>query len=351
MKKTAFALLLAAGSLAMVSCSQEDDITVNQGNKIEFRPALSRATETNNSNLSDITVAGFLGDDLYFRPTVFAKDGSFFVSSSDYYWPGDDSEVSFYAYAPSTLAGVTIDKTTKTLADFSPATSIADQVDFITANATGKKSENESAGVPLTFDHRLAQIEVRGKTSNENYVFKVTGIRIGQPVSTGSFDFTTDAWTLGTTKAIYESDIDEVTLSEPAEGEPAASLMGDAGNAMLLPQQLTAWDPVNDDANANAGAYISVKLQITTADTGVQIYPFPSDGNCQWAAIPVSTNWEAGKKYIYTLDFSHGAGYVDPHDPTPGTPVLGGPIKFTVTVTDWVDTPQDLDMKTSSDSE
>lgn len=346
MNKTVLALMVGAGALALASCSQDDEVTLNQGNRIEFRPAMSRATETTNANISEITAAGFLGDDLYFKPTEFAKQGSFFVSSTDYYWPGDNSELSFYAYAPSTLSGVTIDKTTKTLADFSPATSIADQVDFVSAYATGTKAQNESTGVPLTFDHRLAQIEVRAKTANDTYVFKVSGVRIGQPVSTGSFDFDTNTWTLGTEKAVYESDIDEVTLSNPAEGEAATSLMGNAGNAMLLPQQLTAWDPEGDGANSKGGAYISVKLQITTADTGVQIYPFPSNGDCQWAAIPVSTNWEAGKKYIYTLDFTHGAGYVDPHDPTPGTPVLGGPIKFTVTVTDWVDSAQDLDMKT-----
>ena len=114
---------------------------------------------------------------------------------------------------------------------------------------------------------------------------------------------------------------------------------------MLLPQQLVAWDPDGDAANSAAGAYLSVKLQVNTA-AGAQVYPFNTDKECQWAAIPLNTNWEQGKKYIYTIDLSHGAGYVDPHDPQPGTPVLGGPIKFTVNVVDWTDTPVDLPMVT-----
>ncbi|MDE6278660.1 MAG: fimbrillin family protein, partial [Paramuribaculum sp.] len=125
-------------------------------------------------------------------------------------------------------------------------------------------------------------------------------------------------------------------------GPDSVSVMGNGGNAIILPQQLTAWDPQNDPSNSAKGAYLSIKLQIATAETGVQVYPFPSNGQCQWAAIPIDTNWEAGKKYIYTLDLTHGAGYVDPNDPIPGNPVLGGPIKFTVDVVDWVDTYVDL---------
>lgn len=54
-----------------------------------------------------------------------------------------------------------------------------------------------------------------------------------------------------------------------------------------------------------------------------------------WASVPVGVNWERGKKYIYTLDFSHGVGIQDPEDPKPGTPIIGSGIKFTVSVVNW----------------
>lgn len=54
-----------------------------------------------------------------------------------------------------------------------------------------------------------------------------------------------------------------------------------------------------------------------------------------WAAVPVGVNWEKGKKYIYTLDFSKGVGVQDPEDPKPGTPIIGTGIKFTVSVVGW----------------
>ncbi len=348
MKKSYF--IMALGALALASCSQDEPVSINESDAISFRPAIgtiSRATETTNANLSEITVASFLGDATFFPAMQFTKgsDG-FFTSTPAYRWPGDDSELSFYAYSPETPGG-TIDLTpdTKTLTGFSPAAELGDQIDFITSKATGTRTANEASGVELTFNHQLSQIEVRAKADSEIYTYKITGIRIAEPVSKGDYDFTTDAWTLGTDKAIYED-----TYTTPINlSADATSVMGQGGNAMLIPQQLTAWDPTTDATNTAEGAYLAVKLQINTV-AGAQVYPFPTSPECQWAAIPLNTNWQAGKKYIYTLDLTNGAGYVDPHDPKPGDPVLGGPIKFTVDVVDWVDTPMDLPMTTDRDT-
>jgi hypothetical protein len=57
-----------------------------------------------------------------------------------------------------------------------------------------------------------------------------------------------------------------------------------------------------------------------------------------WLAVPIDTEWEAGYKYVYTLDFTNGAGYSDPLDgPETGGSVLGGAIKFTMEVNPWGD--------------
>lgn len=69
--------------------------------------------------------------------------------------------------------------------------------------------------------------------------------------------------------------------------------------------------------------------------------------------MAIGTNWEAGKKYVYTLNFTDGAGKVDPEkpdptDPTdpfnPGEDITGGKIKFTVEVEEWTETPVDVEM-------
>ncbi|MDE7471458.1 MAG: fimbrillin family protein [Paramuribaculum sp.] len=347
MKKTPIMIALAALA-TLASCTQDEPVDINKGHAIGFRSgmgAASRATEINNSNLQSFIVTALLGGTDFFDGQTFNKEANtaYYVSSPEYFWPTDDSELQFYAYAPENPGGtVKLDATSQTITDFSPADKMGDQIDLVTANATGKQSTNEATGVQLTFDHRLSQIEVMAKSDNDAYTFAISGVRIGEPVAQGTFDFPTSDWTLGSTKTIYEDTYDTpVVLSSTVQ-----SVMGDGGNAMLLPQQLTAWDPTGDGSNSKQGAYLSVKLTAATI-AGAKVYPFPSEPDCMWAAIPIDTNWEPGKKYVYVLDFTHGAGNVDPNDPDPGKPVLGGPIKFTVTVTDW-DVQPDIDIPMES---
>lgn len=344
---------MTMAALAMASCSKNESTGINNGNAIDFRAAMqTRATETTTANLTSFFVTAIdKNNATHFINAEFTKDGSFFTSTPPYFWPGDGSNLSFFAYSPSAAdlnATVTINATTKTLADFSPETAIASQKDFVTANATGNKT-NEATGVALTFAHRLSQIQINAKNTNANYIYNVVGVRIGMPVSKATFDFGTPAWTLANDKSNYEVEYaTPVTLSATA-----ASVMDAAGgNAMLLPQQLTAWTPDTDKPNEAKGAYLALKINITTKDDA-RVYPAASCGEYDWVAVAIDTNWEAGQKYIYTLDFTNGAGKVDPEKPQPSDPddpfnpgedVLGGPIKFTVSVDEWVDASQDLDM-------
>lgn len=351
MKKLYF-LMLGAVAVSMASCSDEEpSLLKTDGEAIDFRPAMgaSRASETTNANLTSIYVTSVdnSGDANYFTDLNFKKgsDG-FFVSSPEYYWPGDDRDLTFYAYAPSATdlaADITIDKTTQEMTGFVVADSIKDQVDFVTAVATGKKSVNENSGVELTFKHQLSQIELQAKTDNKAYKVEVTGMRIGRvEYMASSFNFATSEWTLDDwhDTQVYTSSCPAVVLSS----DPV-SIMGDAGNAMLLPQTIIPWQPINDPDNVAREAYLGVLARITTADGDV-VYPLPGDKRTYgWVAIPLSGTWEAGKRYVYTLDFTNGAGYIDPDDPQPGTPVLQGAIKFDVNVTDWVNNSSDVSME------
>lgn len=347
-------MFMAMTAMLIASCSSDDVVSTNTGRAIDFRTSVgTRGAETTTANINKfwVTAIDEAGAN-YFSKQEFTKDGEFFTSTPLYYWPA--GKLNFVAYSPSETdlgATVTIDKDTKTFADFSPAKEIADQKDFVTATASGTKAANEESGVALTFDHQLSQIEIKAKNTNTGYVYKVVGVRIGKPVSKGTFTkgTTSSSWALTTTeKSNYAVEYSEKTLTKDA-----ATMMGTANdNAMLLPQQLTAWTPETDKKNANNGAYIALKIQITTKD-GARVYPAKAKGDYDWAAVAIGTNWEAGKKYVYTLDFSNGAGKVDPEkpqpvDPTdpfnPGEDILGKPIKFTVTVTPWVSADQPVEM-------
>lgn len=354
MKKQLF--LTAMAALVMVSCSEENVLDTNKGNAIDFRAAMgTRALETTTASMNQIYVTALtVRNENLFSDLLFSKQSdSYFTSQPAYHWPGDGSNLTFYAYSPSKddLGGtLTINTTTQKLTDFSPKASITDQKDFVTIKATGNKAANEATGVPLQFEHRLVQIEVKAKNANEGYVYKVKGVRIGKPVSKGTFDFETNTWSLDSEKTNYEAACDE----EKTLAASPVSIMKTAGdNAMLIPQQLTAWAAATDKTNATAGAYLAVKVQITTA-AGARVYPVATNADYDWVAVPIGTNWVAGKKYVYTLDFSNGAGKVDPEkveDPThpednykPEDDILGGAIKFTVSVTDWTEQAEDINM-------
>ncbi len=350
-------LLTSAAAMMLASCSQDEvQQEAPAGRTIDFRAyTASRAAETTTANLETFYASAFDADGAAygdFADVAFKANGGFFESVKKYYWPSDGAELTFFAYAPDkeTLGGtLTVAKDAQDIKDFAPAKDVKDQVDFVYAHATGSQAD-EATGVALTFKHALAQIEIKAKNDNA-LTYKVAGYKIVGPATSGAFDFTT--WTAGDEKNTYK-----VTYTEPLTlNGTAASLMGEAGNAMLVPQQLVAWE-TSDATNDAEGAYIALKVNVTDAE-GALLFPKSDDANAYgWVAVPVATNWEAGKKYVYTLDFSTGAGVVAPAAPTttdeggdddeenpggdkeeeapkPGEPSLGSPIKFTVTVTDW----------------
>lgn len=306
--------------------------------------------------------------DIYFKDAEFVKGSDTYFTASDgnnYDWLSEKQEIKFYSYSPSQdELGADIVPTEGQdgleLQDFTVAPEIADQVDFITAMATSSRYDIEygakTKGVELTFDHRLSQIEVRAKSESKTYTYKVCGVRIGRPETTGTYDFNTNTWTLDKwhNTEIYTSACDTITLN----ADPV-SIMGPSGNAMLIPQKFYAWDPAGDPDNVARDVYLSVLVRITRNDNGLVMYPFTDetytngDGSkikreFAWASIPISGTWEQGKKYIYTLDFTNGAGYVDPDDPTPGKPVLK-PIILNVSVNNWVDSDSPIDMTPTID--
>ncbi|GAB6867483.1 fimbrillin family protein [Bacteroides acidifaciens] len=354
--------LAAMAAIAMTSCSNDETLEINTGTEraIDFRTAMAtRATETTTANLDKFYVTAFnenklnfpYFENLEFKRTEAEEEGesTYFTSEDKYYYPGDGSSLTFYAYAPSATDLGTIvktDNTNKNLTlDFSPAEEISKQVDFITANATGSKNDAE-LGVALKFAHRLSQIEIKGKSENTSYDFKVKGIRIGKVCSKASFDFKNGTWELSEDEdvdvAIYEKvyadDADPTELS----AEATSFMAGD--NAMLLPQRLEAWQPQDSD-NTNKKAYLSVLVRVTTK-AGALVYPFDGDErDYAWAAIPVGIEWAAGKKYVYTLDFTTGAGFVDPtEDENKGESVITGEIKFTVDVEAWSESEEEVEV-------
>jgi hypothetical protein len=86
-------------------------------------------------------------------------------------------------------------------------------------------------------------------------------------------------------------------------------------------------DPVYLWGDADTFKEIAVPIVVPTYTTDGEGHPVVKD----------TFTWQQGTKYIYTFNFSKGAGYVPPTVPDtehPGSPVLV-PIKVSVTVDEF----------------
>lgn len=357
MKKQFFFMVAAA--IALASCSSEDVVEPNNGNAIDFRVAMgtganSRSTETTTQDLGQFKVTAFANGAEYFSDLLFSQVGTTttYNSATTYYWPSTHT-VEFYAYSyytGKTDAGVLIvldenklkvDDGFKTITGFTPAAEIAEQIDPVTAYATGTRAANETSGVSLTFKHMLSQIQVKAKTTNKTYKFSIKDVKIANVNSVGG-TWTiaeTPTWTQPETKtpASYTLSKETAVVLDP-EATEAQDLMVGENSAMLLPQELTSWDKTK--ANINSGTYLAVLLKIETTDTKALVYPAANvEGGYGWALVPISTIWNAGYRYIYTLDFSNGAGWDEN-----GDPILGGPILCNVDVETWESNTSNIDV-------
>lgn len=350
-KKSMFCVALASLVLA-TSCSQDDlqtakfsQNTINPNVELGGQPistfaaakgkaVKSRAVETTITNLGSFTMNAFQdGEANYMKDVKYTStDGSVWnTDAGTFYWPVEGN-LHFYAYAPEQpgQAGTfKLDKDAQTLTDFVPNTAAADQKDFVYAKSTGNNKANGTTGIDIDFQHALSEVTIAAKNENTTYTVDVTGVKIGNVIKKGTFTFpsTSDAaasWTLS-------SDASEITdytttwTTPVTLGSDVSTL--DAANVpfMILPQQLSK------ATKASEKAYIAVKVKITLQGGYVQ--------QNDWVYVGIDNNWEMGKRYAYTLDFTSGAG----QDKDGKQVISGTAINLNVDVTPWDEVAEDLD--------
>lgn len=362
---------VAAASLALASCSNDETLDMGNQKGISFRTVAglnSRVAEVTQSNLKGMSVTAYENgaDAAYFTDVNYTREGqtNTFVSNPEYNWLRGKT-LNFLALATSAdtwtaAKTVTFDEATNiyktVLTDYTPDADISKHQDLMIGTASGTEN-NDANGLDLTLKHILSQIEVRAKNTNTAYVYSIKGVRIVAVKGTGTYTSTeTTPWTPKENSRVKY----EVVYDDAKELTAEVSVMKAEGdNAMLIPQGVTGWvagagmETANDFDSYTGGTYISLLLNVKSASTGKYIYPAGSTDAAKtygWAAVSTgNTVWNSGKKYIYTLDLSNGCGSVDPVDPgtgvTPdgtkdpekGDKIFGDPIKFDVTVAGWAD--------------
>ena len=366
--------LCAAAALAMASCSNDELVEVAKNDAINFRTVVglnTKATEVKTTDLDNqgVYVTTFdASGKLLFGETHYTKQGTEWTAGQ--YW-GNNATLNFYLTLPKLSEWVTnasLTNDSKKLTGVTVNDKIAEQVDLVAVAKTGVTKTN--AAIAAQLEHVLSQIEIQAKNNNANYKYKVKGVRINNVSNQGDIDLSSNTWSNVSTAtgdiktySVEYDDAQVIELNSTTGNAETLTVKRDSkattDNAMLIPQSANAWDGTSksdDTTTPVTGSYISVLVNITTKD---DVAVYPKDGGYGWVAVPVAFTWEKGNKYIYTLDFSKGAGKVDPvnpgtdvkpgqpdKDPDKGQPVLGDEIKFTVTVNSWNNNPTDFNGNT-----
>lgn len=388
MKKAFY--MMAAAAIALSSCSSEETTDVAKSSAITFRPTVglnSRGVEMTTNDLNEMWVTGFYqkADEVYFSDLKYTKEKGTqgtFIPSAPVFWQ-DGRTYKFVAISPAKSewpTGLTITRDEVTCENFEPKTDISAQKDMI-IKAVEANNDQWGKELELNFKHILSQIQIKVKNGNENLVYNIKAVRINSVVGKKKLTYstTTNTSTWGAIAGVTSNAQYTLTYANPykLDGITTTELtltsedptVENGGGAMLIPQDVTAWDGAKVDDNTapyRDGAYISIYLNVKMASGNKFMYPAGAQGEQTygWVAIPVpSIKWEEGNKYIYTLDMSTGCGKVDPQepgvdvnpggkkdpnapkDPEKGDNIFGKAIKFTVKVDKWTsNTPGKIEM-------
>ena len=259
-------------------------------------------------------------------------------------------------------------------------TNVAKQKDFIYAVKQNQVKNGNNGTIGINFRHALSQVVFKARNTNNTLHVEIGGVQVKNFFSKGTFALPvantednigehadpvkTDpaAGTVGTwsaqdvrkttsvdvyatsvsgqaeaTYAVVEYDTEGTNATNLTNGKDNSALDRDFSKAMLfIPQTRNAVAVTRGDKgtkgllNDGTNPYFVVNCKIWNVEgatfnknTDVKIY----DG---LAYIPVTVNWEAGKKYIYTFVFGGKNGGYDED----GNDILV-PISFTVTVDDF----------------
>ena len=338
----------AAMLLAFAACSQNEIIDVRQ-DSINYAVSTAKTSRAANSydptNLpSQFNVWAKTATGTYIENEVIENLGGTWKAKTTRYWPTE--ALDFVAHVNAGDAFQYNDGVPK-VADFIVNNKVAEQTDLMYAVTTGQTKDNTNGTVALNFRHALAQVCFKATTSQTMKVV-INSVGVGHvankatltypaATTTGSGATTKATWGPATGNTFYNVELEPPVTIEAGTDEAVnitdiESTTGkrDFSKIMaLIPQQQSAW--TTSAAEDYDGAYfkIDAKLINVAGKNETTLYEGP-------IVVPVTINWEQGKRYVYTLAFGSGTGNGgwsdDPQNPKP---VLSS-INYNVSVDDYV---------------
>ncbi|MFI3286525.1 MAG: fimbrillin family protein [Rikenellaceae bacterium] len=385
MKKITF--ILASCALCAVSCSQNESVDFavpTTDNVIGFMSNTSRATTLTLDALEDDT-NGFVVYGInaltngawyqYIDGTnnyAFANNNWGWANADKKpVWPtaGTDGEypVNFYAYyTQADAADYSVDNSSESKLAITYTAPSALQHDLLTAKAS-TKARPAGDKLPLTFKHILSKVKFQ-ITVGDQFTVHTQSIGFNDVCNSRGYLLATEAW--GDQAASSDS-YPYLLTKEPAIVSPA-TIEGDNGDLMLLPQTTRSWDPTSGVVSDSRIELIYRAVDGTTDVVGYTLaeshpkydptnadhtkykgqplfvkvgYPVgDSDNNLVLASgmsynynikmgMDGATNGYVASEYLYDQDGNETTLEVDSKDV--GDPITDGYINFTVDVNEW----------------
>ena len=352
-----YQLILASALVALAACTKEEVVNTDvnlDSNEIGFNAVTQRATKANDAIISGTTYAtdgtntfqvwgwqsakdGNSGDNIAFSDvnnnaasnfmsnlTIsycggrLHRDAAWRNADNYYYWPFT-GKISFLAVHPSTVASsVTAKwdaenkKPKATIADYTITPDSNETTDLMFATNEGSRQADP---LNMVFKHALSQIEVQVKTDQDysaDVAFDVESVTFNNIDLSGDVAYVNNviSWSdnaAQTQSWVYCNDVlEDITKDYQVYG--AAKVM--------IPQLANTLNPdaTPDPDTVQATITIGYSMEQTGSAkiTGTVTIADPF--------LSVAANqWEAGKKYNYTINFRLNE------------------ILFNPSVTDWVD--------------
>lgn len=389
-------ILMALLAMALVTaCTNDETIEMNQGEGISLSAIAGKAIRTGSeatttNSIDKFHVFAFTQEAEYMNHDV-RRQGNVWSYGDTKFWP--ETDVDFYSYSPTDTKNGNVDITVNGDKKITGYEVPGDEDLLYALNLAEKKAEHEGKQpVTVNFRHALSQIVFRIKNTSSNLTVFVDAVKVEGIEKQGTFSWptlsTTTQWqgtekdtetdkSWGTWDIAYNKEnakqnsyAAEITpIMEPGfTGSKDASvwdLTVKTGNGykglLLLPQTLNPWitktggTDENPEYKITGTARVLVKCKLVDTASGVQLWPDKdSQEETAWVGVSLVGEpkdisgkneqvWKQGKRYVYTLIFGEGGGFnPDPENPDP-EPVLV-PITFDVTVDNFVEYPQDLDV-------
>ena len=357
---------MALSALSLTACVNDETIEVNRGDEVAFRAVAGHATRTEattTATIKEFKVWGFHENEgvtkTFMDAVAVNRINDSWTYSPTQFWP-EAGTIDFFSVSPGATT-VKMDKTTKTIPDFTVLSEVDDQIDLLyAANYDCSKEANGVSGVEVNFRHALSQIVFQAKNINSKLEIQIGGVEVQNVIDGGTLTFPTQTtspnltgtdhdtetddswgeWTLGTNESHFAADFSSKTIKESSG---TVLLTPKGGELLLMPQTLTAWVPgTSTEGNRFV---IDCKIWNVEGKDKVLLYPASDDAYGK-VAIPVDGTWKQGKRYVYTFIFGEGAGY----NPETGESVFAG-IEYDVTVDDFQEGDQtDVDMDVDLES-